>query len=146
MNRELRILIPSLLSSPNLEVAMARPGNTGIRRIVNATSFSLSGLRAALRTEAAFRQECALAVVLIPLAFWLGRDGVERSLLIASCVLVLIVELMNTAVECVVDRIGTEHHELSGRAKDVGSAAVLLSLILTAIIWALIAWSRFGAT
>lgn len=122
---------------------MARAGTTGLRRIVNATFFSLAGLRTAFKGEAAFRQECALAVVLVPAAFWLGRDGVERALLIGTCVLVLIVELLNTAVEHVVDRIGMDHHELSGRAKDAGSAAVLLSLVLTAVVWALVAWERF---
>jgi diacylglycerol kinase (ATP) len=123
---------------------MARAGTTGIRRIVNATFFSLAGLRKAFQTEAAFRQECALAAVLVPAAFWLGRDGVERSLLIGTCMLVLIVELLNTAIEYVVDRIGMDHHELSGSAKDIGSAAVLLSLVLTAVVWAFVAWERFG--
>jgi diacylglycerol kinase (ATP) len=123
---------------------MGKPGNTGIRRIVNATFFSFSGLRTAWRNEAAFRQECALAAVLIPLGFWLGRTGVERSLLIGSCLIVLIVELLNTAVEFVVDRIGSDHHELSGHAKDLGSAAVFTSLALTLLVWVLIGWERFG--
>ena len=83
--------------------------------------------------------------MLLPAAFWLGRTGVERSLLAGTCMLVLIVELLNTAVEYVVDRIGMDHHELSGSAKDVGSAAVLLSLVLTAVVWTLVAWDRFGA-
>lgn len=86
-----------------------------------------------------------LAVVLLPAAFWLGRTGVERALLAGTCLLVLIVELLNTAVEYVVDRIGMDRHELSGNAKDVGSAAVFLSLALTAVVWALVAWDRFGA-
>jgi diacylglycerol kinase (ATP) len=124
---------------------VAKPGNTGLRRIVNATFFSLAGLRTAWRSEAAFRQECLLAVVLVPAAFWLGDTAVERALLIGTCLLVLIVELLNTAVEFVVDRVGTEHHELSGRAKDLGSAAVLVSLVLVAVTWGLIAWARFGA-
>lgn len=125
---------------------MARAGTTGIRRIVNATFFSLAGLRKAFKTEAAFRQECALAAVLVPLAFWLGETSVERALLVGTCVLMLVVELLNTAVEYVVDRIGMDHHELSGGAKDIGSAAVLLSLILTAVVWVLIAWGRFAPT
>ena len=123
---------------------MAKAGNTGFRRIVNATVFSLAGLRAAWRGEAAFRQECALALVMIPLGAWLGTTAVERVLLIGSCLLVLIVELLNTAVECVVDRVGTDHHELSGRAKDLGSAAVLVSLALVLVTWALIAWPQLS--
>ena len=123
---------------------MANANNTGLRRLVNATFFSLAGLRAAWRNEAAFRQECALAAVLTPAAFWLGQTAVERSLLIGTCWLVLIVELLNSAVEAVVDRVGTDHHKLSGRAKDLGSAAVFVSLALTALVWGLIAWERFA--
>lgn len=125
---------------------MGKPGNTGFRRIVNATFFSFAGLRAAWRGEAAFRQESLLCAVLIPAAFWLGTTAVERSLLIGTCLLVLIVELLNTGIESVVDRIGAEHHDLSGQAKDMGSAAVFLSLALVVVVWALIAWERFGAT
>jgi diacylglycerol kinase (ATP) len=124
---------------------MAKPGNIGVRRIVNATLFSVAGLRAAWRNEAAFRQECALAVVLIPAALWVGRTGAERALLIGSCLLMLIVELLNTAIECVVDRIGADHHDLSGRAKDVASAAVFVSLCVVLATWALIVWDRFSA-
>ena len=123
---------------------MAKPGNTGLRRIVNATFYSFAGLKAAWRNEAAFRHECVLAALLAPLGAWLGRTAAERALLIGSCLLVLIVELLNTAVEFVVDRVGPEHNELSGRAKDLGSAAVFVSLTLTLLIWALIAWERFG--
>ena len=122
---------------------MARAGNTGFRRVVNATFFSLAGLRAAWQNEPAFRQECVLAIVLAPLAVWLGQNAVERALLIGSCMLVLIVELLNSGLESVTDRVGTEHHELSGRAKDLGSAAVFVSLILTAAVWGLIAFERF---
>ena len=123
---------------------MAKPGNTGIRRIVNATFYSFAGLRSAWRSEAAFRQECLLALVLIPSGWWLGENAVERALLIGSCLIVLIVELLNTAVEFVVDRVGTEHHELSGRAKDLGSAAVFVSLMLTVVVFGLVAWERVG--
>ena len=123
---------------------MAKPGNTGFRRVVNATFYSLAGLRAAWRNEAAFRQECVGVVVLIPIAVWLGQDAVQRALLLSSCVLVLIVELLNTAIEFVVDRVGMDHHELSGRAKDLGSAAVFASIALAMLVWALIAWERFG--
>lgn len=125
---------------------MGKPGNTGLRRIINATFFSMAGLRAAWRDEAAFRQELLLSVVLIPTAFWLGRTAVERSLLIGSCLIVLIVELLNTGIENVVDRFGEERHRLSGQAKDMGSAAVFTSLMLTLVIWSLIAWERFGPT
>lgn len=124
---------------------MAKAGNTGIRRIVNATFFSLAGLRTAWRSEAAFRQECVLAIVMIPLGVWLGGNAVERALLIGSCLLVLIVELLNTAVEFVVDRVGTDHHELSGHAKDLGSAAVFVSLALVLVTWGLIGWQRLAA-
>jgi diacylglycerol kinase (ATP) len=123
---------------------MGKPGNTGLHRIVNATFFSMAGLRAAWRNEASFRQETALCLVLLPAAVWLGQTAVERALLIGACVWVLIVELLNSALETVVDRVGTEHHPLSGQAKDLGSAAVLLSLVLVLVIWGSIAWARFG--
>jgi diacylglycerol kinase (ATP) len=125
---------------------MAKPGNTGIRRIVNATFYSFAGLRSAWRTEAAFRQECALMLVLVPFGWWLGQNAAERALLIGSCLIVLIAELLNTAVEFVVDRVGTDHNELSGRAKDLGSAAVFVSLTLVVVVFGLVAWARFGAT
>jgi len=118
--------------------------NTGFKRVVNATFFSFAGLRAAWRNEAAFRQECLLCLVLTPTAFWLGQTAVERALLIGSCWLVLIVELLNSAVESVVDRVGTDHHRLSGRAKDLGSAAVFVSLMLTLLIWVLMIVERFA--
>ena len=118
--------------------------NTGIRRVINATFFSIKGLRSAWRNEAAFRQECVLAAILTPTAIWLGQNAVERSLLIGTVWLVLIVELLNTAVESTVDRVGTDHHKLSGQAKDQGSAGVFVSLLLTLLVWLLIAWERFG--
>lgn len=124
---------------------MVQPGKTGLNRIVNATSFSLAGLRTAWRDEAAFRQEILLAVVLVPTGLWLGRTAVERALLIGSCFIVLIVELLNTGIENVVDRVGQEPHRLSGQAKDLGSAAVFMSLLLALVTWGLIAWARFGS-
>lgn len=114
------------------------PDNRGIRRLIRAGGFSCKGLAAAFRHETAFRQEVALTVLLIPLALWLGDSGVERALLIMSWLLVLMFELVNSGVEAVVDRIGTEHHELSGRAKDVGSAAVLVALVNAAVVWLLV--------
>jgi diacylglycerol kinase (ATP) len=125
---------------------MGKPGNTGLRRIINATFYSMAGFRAAWRDEAAFRQELLLCVVLIPAAFWLGRTAVERSLLIGSCLIVLVVELLNSAIENVVDRFGEERHRLAGQAKDMGSAAVFTGLVLTLVVWSLIAWQRFGPT
>ena len=124
---------------------MGKPGNTGIRRIVNATRYSGRGLRAAWRHEAAFRQELLLVLFLIPPAIWLGQTAIEHLLLIGSCLLVLLVELLNSAIEATVDRIGEEHNELSGRAKDLGSAAVLISLVIVVLIWATIAWQRLGS-
>jgi diacylglycerol kinase (ATP) len=123
---------------------VAKPGNTGLRRIIAATSFSLAGLTAAWRSEAAFRQELLLAIVLVPAGLWLGRNAVERALLVGSCLLVLAVELLNSALEAAVDRIGDEPHPLSGRAKDLGSAAVFVSLLLVLVIWSLIGWERFA--
>ena len=120
-------------------------GRTGLDRIVHAAGYSLQGLAAALRHESAFRQEAALAVVMLPAAFWVGRNWVEISLLVGSVMLVLIVELMNSAVEAVVDRVSFELHELSKRAKDIGSAAVMLALLLCAGIWAAALWQRWGA-
>lgn len=103
------------------------PGNTGIRRLIKASGYSLQGLAAAFRHETAFRQELAVTVLLLPLALWLGQTGPQRALLIAVWMLVPLFELMNSAIEAVVDRIGPEQHELSGRAKDIGSAAVLVA-------------------
>ena len=117
---------------------MGKPGNTGIRRLFRATGYSWAGLRAACQNEAAFRQELALCLLLVPLGLWLGEDGVERALLVGSLLLVLVVELLNSAIEAVVDRIGAEPHELSGRAKDIGSAAVFVALLNVVVIWVLI--------
>lgn len=117
---------------------MASQGTTGINRVIKASQFSWQGLKAAFKNEAAFRQEVILAIIFIPLAYYLGQTGSERALLISVIVLVLIVELLNSGIEAIVDRVSTEHHELSGRAKDIGSAAVLLSLINAAIVWGLV--------
>jgi len=113
---------------------------TGLTRMFRAFGASMQGFAGAFREEAAFRQGLALAVVVIPLGLWLGRNGIERVLLIAPMFLVLIVELLNSAIEATVDRIGLERHTLSGLAKDIGSAAVLTSLLLLAVIWILILW------
>ena len=121
---------------------MSKPGATGLKRIIDAAGFSLHGLKAAFIHEAAFRQELLLCCLLLPLALYMTDDGVELALLIGSLLLVLIVELLNSAVEAVVDRFGGEIHELAGRAKDIGSAAVLLSLINVLVIWGLVLWPR----
>ncbi|HEX5055122.1 MAG TPA: diacylglycerol kinase [Gammaproteobacteria bacterium] len=120
-----------------------KPGKTGLMRIINAARYSLKGLCYAWKNEAAFRQECLLALVLIPAAFWIGGDAVQRSLLIGSCLIVLIVEIFNSAIEAVVDRIGSEYHVLAGSAKDLGSAAVLVSLIQVLAVWGMILAERF---
>lgn len=117
---------------------MTGKGATGLRRLYFATVNSANGLREAWRSEEAVRQEIVLLAAAVPAAFWVTGDTVERVLLVASVVLVLLVELLNTAVEFTVDRIGLEHHELSGLAKDIGSAAVLISLFLAAFVWAMI--------
>ncbi|WP_371316591.1 diacylglycerol kinase [Aeromonas sp. sif0611] len=114
---------------------MAKPGATGITRIINATGYSMKGLKSAWINEAAFRQELVLVLALMPLAGWLGNSLNEILLLICISWLVVIVEVLNSAIEAVVDRIGSEHHELSGRAKDLGSAAVFIALALNALVW-----------
>jgi len=123
---------------------MAHPhkGATGIRRLLNATRHSLEGIAAALRHEAAFRQELMLAAVLLPLGVWLGDDGIERALLTGSVLLLLVVELLNSAIEAAVDRVSLENHELAKRAKDYGSAAVMMSLAMLAAVWLLVLLPR----
>lgn len=123
---------------------MPKPGQTGVQRVIDATGYTLKGLKAIWKHEAAFRQEVAMAAVMIPAAFWVGTDAVQVALLIGVCLVVLIVELLNSAVESVVDRIGEEVHELSGRAKDMGSAAVFVSLCMAGLTWLLILWQRFA--
>ena len=107
-------------------------------RLLWATRYSIAGLQMAWRHEQAFRQELGVLVVLVPVAFWVGKNGVERAVLIGSWLLVLVVELLNTAIEAAVDRIGPERHELAGRAKDLGSAGVFCSIALAAIVWLLV--------
>ncbi len=113
-------------------------GRSGLRRIVNAFGYSKAGLAAAYRNEAAFRQEVLLAAVMIPLALFLPASGTGRALMIGSVMLVLVVELLNSAVEAVVDRVSLENHALAKRAKDIGSAAVMLALVNVPITWALV--------
>ncbi len=122
---------------------MAKPGATGLTRIIHAYGYSMKGLRAAFINESAFRQESMLALLLTPLAIFLGQNAIEYILLIGSVLLVLVVELLNSAIEAVVDRISDEHHELSGRAKDIGSAAVFISLCIVVLVWGLIIFQHY---
>ncbi len=122
-----------------------KPGHTGLTRLWYAAGYSMKGLRAAWYRESAFRQELALCIIAVPLGLWLGATAVERAVLVGSVLMVLVVELLNSAVEAAVDRIGPELNEHSGRAKDLGSAAVLVSLLTTGLIWALLLWERLAA-
>ena len=115
-------------------------GKQGLTRLFNALGYSRDGLAAAWKNEAAFREEVLLAAVTLPLAFYLGQTGIERALLAGSILFILIVEILNSAVEAVVDKASPEKHELAKRAKDMGSAAVLLSLLNAAVIWACVLW------
>ncbi|CNJ14238.1 diacylglycerol kinase [Yersinia vastinensis] len=118
--------------------------STGLTRIYKAAGYSMKGLSAAWKNEAAFRQESVAAIAAIILAFWLDVDALARILLIGSVALVIIIEVINSAIEAVVDRIGSEFHELSGRAKDMGSAAVFLAILLALFIWITVLWQHVG--
>lgn len=113
-------------------------GKTGLRRLLNAFGYSMAGIKAAYKNEDAFRQEVLMAIVLIPLALYLGETGLEKAIMIASVLLVIMVELLNSSIEATVDRISLENHNLAKRAKDIGSAAVLVSLINLAVVWGLL--------
>jgi len=116
----------------------------GFDHFVHAFRWSMQGLVATYRCEAAFRQELFFCLLLLPVALWLGETGSERALMVGTLIMVLIVEIINSAIESIVNRIGLEQHQLSGRAKDQGSAAVFLSLTLAVLVWALILWPKFG--
>jgi diacylglycerol kinase (ATP) len=115
----------------------------GIRRIINAFRYSFAGLKAAWVNEEAFRQEIIAAIIVVPLGLWLGASGAQRALLIGVYFIIPLMELLNSAIESIVDRIGQERHELSGRAKDLGSAAVFLSICIALVVWIIIACERF---
>lgn len=117
---------------------MAKPSKIGIARMIDATGYSFKGLKAAWKYEAAFRQELVMAVVGIPVAYWLAATRVDFLWLILPLFLVVLAELTNSAIEAVVDRISDEHHELSGRAKDIGSALVFVSLVFLVVVWVVI--------
>ena len=118
-------------------------GKTGLRRVMNAWGYSLQGLASAFKHEEAFRQEAILAAILIPIALWLDVEVIGKALMIASVIFVLIVELLNSAIEAAVDRVSLDHHLLAKRAKDIGSAAVFLSLVNVALVWSVILWMRY---
>lgn len=122
---------------------MANQEHKGFRRVYNAFFYSMDGFKAAWENEEAFRQESILALVLIPIAFWLGESSLQVSLLIFSVLVVLITELLNTGVEVAIDRIGVERHDLSKRAKDIGSAAVFVSLTALTVVWGMAIYERF---
>jgi diacylglycerol kinase (ATP) len=132
-----------MTDTPHREPATAQKQRTGLARMWHALGYSIAGLRAGWN-ETAFRQEALAAMVLVPLAFWLGRNWVEVALLAGSVVLVMVVELLNTGIETAIDRIGPEWHDLSKRAKDMGSAAVLLSLVVCAGIWSAALWTALN--
>jgi len=122
---------------------MAKTGATGITRIINAAGYSWLGFKAAYKNEAAFRQELWLAIILTPVALYFGETSLEKAILICSLLFVLVVELLNSAIESVVDRIGNEPNKLSGRAKDMGSSAVFIALTITVILWCTILCPAF---
>ncbi len=114
---------------------MAKPGAGGIKRIINAAGYSYQGLKAAWKNEAAFRQELMMVVVAVPIAYWLAESTYDFLWLVLPLFMIVFAELINSAIEAVVDRIGDEHHELAGRAKDIGSALVFISFVFMAVVW-----------
>jgi diacylglycerol kinase (ATP) len=127
-----------------LKTNSVRPGvkPTGVSRLLKAFGNTGKGLRGCWREEAAFRQECFLALVVVPLGLWLGHSGVERALLTLPMLLVIVVELLNSGIEAAIDRIGVERHDLSGLAKDVGSAAVFVAFLILGLSWILVLFGR----
>ena len=117
---------------------MASQGSSGITRIIKAFFYSMQGFKAAFKNEQAFRQELYLAIFLVPLGIYWGESGLEKAILVSVVLLVLIVELLNSGIEAVVDRFGMEKHELSGMAKDIGSASVFAALVNVIVVWALV--------
>ncbi len=120
-----------------------KPDHRGLSHVLKAFGYSMKGFKAALQFEEAFRLELLALVVMVPAAIWLGSNGIERAIMVGSLLLVLIVELINSAIEAVVDRVGIEHHTLAGRAKDIGSAAVFMALLNVATVWGFILFDRF---
>jgi len=124
---------------------MGNKNESLIGHIKNAFKYSFAGLETAWKNELAFRGEVMVAIIMVPLGIWLGRSAIEQALLIASILLILLTELLNSAIEAVVDRIGPQRHELSKRAKDMGSAAAFISMVTAALVWIIIAVDRFAA-
>ena len=122
-----------------------KPNGTGFGRVIKAFKCSMLGFSAAIKHESAFRQELLLAAILLPISFFIASTGTQLALLIGTLIIVLLAEIINSAIEAVVDRIGTEHHELSGRAKDLGSSAVFLALTLCFVVWAGVIYDVFFA-
>ncbi len=122
---------------------MGDGSNRGFKRLINAFFYSMAGLKAAWKNEAAFRQEVIVGIIFVPAGFFIGETGTQKAILVISYLIIPLVELLNSAIEAIVDRIGTERHELSGRAKDIGSAAVFISICIAVIAWLLIVWERF---
>ena len=122
-----------------------KPNGTGFGRVIKAFKCSMLGFSAAIKHESAFRQELLLAAILLPISFFIASTGTQLALLIGALIIVLLAEIINSAIEAVVDRVGTEHHELSGRAKDLGSSAVFLALTLCFVVWAGIIYDVFFA-
>jgi Diacylglycerol kinase len=120
-----------------------KPGHKGLSHVFKAFGYSMQGLKAAWQYEEAFRLELLTLIVMLPAALWLGGNGVERALLVGSLLLVLVVELINSAIEAVVDRVSTDHHTLAGRAKDIGSAAVFMALVNVAVVWTCILLPKY---
>ncbi len=122
---------------------MASQGPLGLERLIRAWGYSMAGFRACFKHEEALRQEVFALMFLLPLGLWLGETGVERALLVVSLLIIPLVELLNSAIEAVVDRVGEERHDLSGRAKDIGSAAVFLSIVIAVVVWLLVLGPRY---
>lgn len=122
---------------------MGDGSNRGLKRLVNAFYYSVAGFKAAWINEAAFRQEVLVGIIVVPAGFFIGETGTQKAILISSYLIIPLVELLNSAIEATVDRFGNERNELSGRAKDIGSASVFLSICIAAILWLLILWERF---
>lgn len=120
-----------------------KPGKKGLARILAASGYSWQGLKAAWKHEAAFRQEVLLVIILLPLAFWVGKTPAQIAVLVLSLSIILIAELANSAIEAVVDRFGGELHKLSGRAKDIGSAMVMIALFFSSIVWLIMIYFNF---
>ena len=131
-------------SEKNDSATPNKPGRKGLARVLAAAGYSRSGLQQAWQHEAAFREELLLLVPLVPAAVWLGLSAVERAILLMSCLVVLVTELLNSAVEAIVDLASPDIHPLAGRAKDMGSAAVLIALLQVLLVWGLVAWQRFA--